>query len=316
MSTYTNNFKSKLKAYFIQRLGAFNYRNGWLKCNCPECGKELKYGINLSLNRTNCFRCGYNKRPLDVLMEIEHIETYTEAVKFLNNNKEFEGYEYHEEKVEIKTHKSVFLPDGFKLLDQGDSQLAKSARHYIQSRGFDYKELSRKGWGYATKGKYLGYIIIPFLSHGTLTYYNARRYCGSGPRYNNPETSDTGLGKSFIWYNHDALYMYRTIFICEGAINATVLGDKAVASGGKFVSRYQINELIKSPVERIIICLDSDAMDKAISLALQLVDFKKVKVIRFPDGKDAADLGHKKSMRLVYKSRYLTKKDLQKMKNT
>lgn len=296
MSVYTNNFKSKLKAYFIQKLGAFDYRNGWLKATCPECGRELKYGINLSLNRTNCFRCGYKKKPLEVLMELEHIETYSEAIKFLNSNKDFEGYEYHEEKVELKTHKSVYLPDGFKLLDRGNSQLAKSARHYIQSRGFDYRELAKKGWGYATTGKYLGYIIIPFLSNGSLTYFNARRYCGSGPRYNNPETSDTGLGKSFIWYNHDALYMYKTIFICEGAINATVLGDKAVASGGKFVSRYQINELIKSPVERIIICLDSDALEKAVSLASQLIDYKKIKVIQFPDGQDVNDLGKKRTM--------------------
>lgn len=315
MSTYNTSFKSKLKGYFIQRLSAFDYRNGWLKATCPECGRELKYGINLSLNRTNCFRCGYNKRPLEVLMDIENIETYSEAIKFLNNNKDFEGYEYHEEKIELREHKPVYLPDGFKLLNQGNSQLARSARSYIKSRGFDPEALSRKGWGYATTGKYLGYIIIPFLSNGTLTYFNARRYCGSGPRYNNPEISATGLGKSFIWYNHDSLYMYKTIFICEGAINATVIGDKAVASGGKFVSRYQINELIKSPVERIIICLDSDAMDRAISLAFQLIDYKKVKVIIFPEGKDAADLGHKKTMRLVYNSRYLTKKDLQKMKN-
>lgn len=315
MSTFTNGFKAKLKGYFIQRLGAFDYRNGWMKCTCPECGRELKYGINLSLNRTNCFRCGYNKRPLDVLMEIEHIETYSEAIKFLNNNKDFEGYEYHEEKIELKEHKQTYLPEGFRLLNQGSSQLAKSARSYIRSRGFDPELLSRKGWGYATKGKYLGYIIIPFLSKGVLTYFNARRYCGSGPRYNNPEVSDTGLGKSFILYNHDALYMYKTIYICEGAINATVIGDKAVASGGKFVSRYQINELIKSPVERIIICLDSDAMDKAVSLASQLIDYKKVKVVQFPDGKDAADLGHKKTMKLIYGTRYINRKDLQKLKN-
>lgn len=315
MGTYNNSFKSKLKAYFIQRLGAFDYRHGWMKCDCPECGKELKYGINLSLNRTNCFRCGYNKRPLEVLMELEHIETFSEAIKFLNNNKDFEGYEYHEEKIELKEHKPTYLPEGFKLLTQGNSQLAKSARNYIKSRGFDPEALSRKGWGYSTKGKYLGYIIIPFLSRGTLTYFNARRYCGSGPRYNNPEVEVTGLGKSFIWYNHDALYMYKTIYLCEGAINATVIGDKAVASGGKFVSRYQINELIKSPVERVIICLDSDAMEKAISLAFQLIDFKKVKVIQFPEGKDAADLGKHKTMRLIYNTRYISKNDLQKMKN-
>ena len=46
----TNQFKSRLKTYFIKRLGAFEYRRGWMKLPvCPYCHRELKMGVNLSM---------------------------------------------------------------------------------------------------------------------------------------------------------------------------------------------------------------------------------------------------------------------------
>ena len=147
-------------------------------------------------------------------------------------------------------------------------------------------------------------MIIPFHENGKLVYFNARLFIGNGPKYNNPETSDTGLGKSFIIYNKDALSMYRMVYLCEGALNAETMGERGIASGGKAVSRYQINEIIKSPVERIIILLDPDAKDKAIELALKLVNYKKVKVVFLPEGTDVNDIGKKKTLKLVYSTPY------------
>ena len=85
--------------------------------------------------------------------------------------------------------------------------------------------------------------------------------------------------------------------------------------GGKAVSAYQINQLIKAPCKRYIILLDSDAWDYAIDLALKLVNYKKVKVIRFPDSRDVNDLGKKKVLKLIYKSRYLSYRQLITLKN-
>lgn len=313
MGRFNSQFKGKLKAYFIKRLGAHEYKHGWLKLDCPFCGKNQKFGIHIGLNKSNCFVCGGHGSPLDVIMELENLD-FHQAREYINNSNEFEGYEYKEERIELKTATEVYLPEGFKNISVGESTIAKSARAYIKKRGFSVESVSKKGWGYGTVGKYLGYLIIPFINKGTLTYYNARLFMGSGPRYNNPDTNITGLGKSFIWYNQDALYLYKKVYLCEGVFNAETIGDQAIASGGKFVSRYQINEIIKSPIKRIILCLDSDAIDKAIDLAYKLIDYKKVKLIIFPEGKDANDLGKKSTMKLIYSSRYLTKKDLNKLK--
>ena len=299
MAQISNHLKSRLHKYFEIKLQAFDYRHGWMKSRCPFCGKEMKFGINLGLNRTNCFRCGEHPSAVDLVMHLEGLEKYTDVVRFLENE-QFSGYVFKEEAFELKGRKELYLPEGFKLLNQGTSMLAKSARAYVKRRGFDIDTVSKMGWGYGTKGKYFGYLIIPFHEKGQLTYFNARLFIGNGPRYNNPDTSESGLGKSFIIYNKDALEMYKTVFICEGAINAQTMGERGIASGGKKLSRYQINEMIKSPAERFVILLDPDAYKEAIDLALKLCPYKKVKVVKLPEGKDCNDLGRKKVLARVY----------------
>jgi DNA primase len=163
---------------------------------------------------------------------------------------------------------------------------------------------------------YLGPFPITFYYQGQLKYYNARNVIGKGPRYNNPDKDITGLGKQFIIFNHDALEMYRSVFICEGALNALTMGDRGIATMGKAISQYQVNELLKSQCERFIILLDPDAKEYAINLALKLVAYKKVKVVFLPDGKDVNDLGRSQTLKLVYATRYQSYQELISIRNS
>ena len=187
--------------------------------------------------------------------------------------------------------KPLYLPEGFRILKIGPSEVANSIRGYVKSRGFVISELSKHGVGYATKGAYFGYLIIHFYYRGQLRYYNARNVIGQGPRYNNPNKDITGVGKEFIIFNYDALEMYRSVYICEGALNALTIGDRGIATMGKAISGYQVNELLKSSCERFIILLDPDAKKYAINLALKRVAYKKVKLVFLPEGKAVNDLG-------------------------
>lgn len=312
----TNQFKSRLRTYFVKRLGGYDYRHGWMRIpTCPYCGREHKLGVNLSMYRTNCFRCNAHPSPAQLIMDIEGFTEYHELINFLNNG-QFDELQFKEEKIELAESKPVYLPDGFKLINQGTSQVARSIRSYMSSRGFTIEELSKHGIGYvATEGPFFGYLIIPYYYKGTLRYYNARNVIGQGPRYNNPNKDITGLGKEFIIFNQDALDMYSSIFICEGAINALTMGDRAIATMGKAISAYQVNQLIKSPVNRFILLLDFDARDYAINLALKLVAYKKVKVILFKDNRDVNDLGKKAVLKMIYKTRYQSYQALIKLRN-
>lgn len=312
----TNQFKSKLRTYFIKRLGAFDYKHGWLRIPiCPYCGRENKLGVNLSTYRCNCFRCNSHPSPAQLVMDVENFSEYSELLQFLNSG-QFDELQFKEEKYELPETKPVYLPDGFTNISLGKSQLAKSMRGYVKKRGFNVEEFSKLGIGYCTRGHYYGHLIIPFYYRGQLRYYNARKVIGPGPRYNNPDKDITGLGKQFIIFNHDALEMYQSVYICEGALNALTLGNRGIATMGKAISAYQVNELIKAPCKRFIIILDPDAKAYAISLALKLVNYKRVKLIILPEGKDANDLGKREVMRLVYNTRYQSYQELVHLRNS
>lgn len=312
----TQRFKTQLYNYFTKRLGAFQYKHGWLRVpTCPYCGRKEKLGINLSMYRTNCFRCNAHPNPAQLVMDIEGFDTWAELTALLNTG-DFEEYTFHEEKIELAEPKPVYLPEGYKNIKQGDSQLARSMRNYVKKRGFDVDFCSKAGIGYCNEGQLFGYLIIPFYYDGELRYYNARNVMGNGPRYNNPNKDITGVGKEFIIFNHDALFMYKSVYLCEGAINALTMGERGIATMGKAISAYQINEIIKSPVERIIILLDNDAQKYAVNLALKLVHYKQVKVVFFPDNRDCNDLGRKKVFKMVCQTHYQNYQELLRIKNS
>ena len=115
----TNSFKGKIKTYLVKRLGAFEYKHGWLRVPiCPYCHRENKMGVNLSLYRCNCFRCGEHPSPIQMVMDVEGIETYSEAFKFLNSGN-FNELHFEDEKVELSEAKPVYLPEGFKNISFG-----------------------------------------------------------------------------------------------------------------------------------------------------------------------------------------------------
>lgn len=295
--------RNRLYSYALTRLGLREYRRGWLKGTCPDCGRAEKFGLNISQNRTNCFVCGFHPAPIKLVMGLEGLSEYREAWKYLQA---YEGREYLEPLIERIERIETVLPEGFKSLLIGDSRLGRTARSYVKSRGFDIEEMTYKGWGYGSRGEYLGYIIIPFYVGGKLIYYNARRFVGNGPKYMNPTIEDFGLGKSLIMYNMDALAIYDTVYMVEGAINAETLGDQAIATGGKKVANYQISKILKSEVSNVIILLDPDAMEDAARIALDFSYHKNIKLIELPENKDVNDLGKEETLKLVNKAEWLT----------
>jgi len=298
----------KLYNYSLVSLGCVPYRNGWVKGDCPACGKELKFGVNPYQNRTNCFSCGYNPQLTNLIAKLQHLDSYNQVIKFLNDG-DFDRASIDESEIETKNEiANIELPETFTLLMLGKTRYGVLARKWATERGFDYKELSMKGFGYCTDGKYSGYIIIPYYLNGMLVYFNARSYTGREPKYLNVSGDEVKLGKTLLLYNQEALDNFEKIYIVEGALNAETLGDNAVSSAGKHLSDNQISILIRAEnVKTYIIMLDDDALDKAYELALRLVDFKRVKVVHFPKKKDVNDLGRARSKSLAMRSEYLTK---------
>lgn len=310
MAIYRDKISGKLVAYFKQKLGAFEYKGGWLKSDCPWCGKENKFGINVGLDKTNCFVCNERVTPFELILKLEGLETKRELYNFLHNLGEVDTFQT---KVEKREEKEVELPEGFKLLNRGDGIVANLARRYMEGRGFNVNQLSMKGIGYCMKGKYQGCIILPFFSKGKLVYLIGRKFLLSTAKFRNPEAEEFGVGKAQVIYNSDALYYYKRIQIVESYINSLTLGDRAVAILGKIISDYQKSAIIRSSVEEIDLILDPDAYLHSLKSAMDFSMYKIVRVIRLPEGKDVNDIGKQATKDLIKKVKPQTYHELYKL---
>ena len=292
MKELNDAIKKKVTEYFVSKHGCAPYANrGWYKGYCPKCGK-YKFGFRLSDNRVNCFYCGPMGTPIKAIMELEGFDTLPQVYNFLRT---FEGIDYYDgpKKKEVEL-KPVILPESFKLLSIGKSEMGKLARGYMRKRGFSPMSLTMMGVGYCTSGDFKGMIILPFYRQGKLVYFIGRRFMAFGlNKFNNPDAEAFGIGKTELIFNEDALQIYSTIYIVESVINALTIGANAIAIMGKKISPIQLSKILRSPCKRIVICLDPDAYTEAIQLGLKLVEYKMVKVIKFPEGKDVNNLGKK-----------------------
>lgn len=316
MSRYTRDMLGRLTTYFKQKLRVVPHRTGWLRQGtCPGCGKEKKLGINLYLDRTNCFSCGYHPKPILLVMKLEALDTLNEVHNFLDS---FESAEYLETSLPMLEEKDVKLPESFTLLEMGTSSLANMARNYMRKRKYDTMKLTLKGVGYCTRGTYKGRIITPFYERGRLVYFNARTYMGIGTKHKNPPVDDFGIGKSQLIYNVDAIHIYKTVYGVESATNALTIGDRAIAFGGKLMSMYQVSKILRSPVKRFIMIWDPDAYWEALHAALAISRHKMVKVIKLPKqyrakfNPDVNDLGWKTTKKFVDAEPWLTYQDVYK----
>jgi DNA primase len=283
----------KLFSYFIVQQGFNKYHKGWLRGDCPDCGKHNKFGIQLAQERTNCFVCGYREKPIYVLMKYEGLDDVQQAKIFLKafDKDTVERFDEVIEEPERVKQKNIKLPQAFKLLSFGNSEIAKMARNYMRGRGFNILNLVFQGVGYCDDGPLNGYIIFPIIDKGSLIYYQSRCFLGFGPKFNNPEESELGIGKTQIIYNREALYVHKKVYIVESIINALTMGVRGVGTLGKSLSAYQVNEIIKSPCEEVILALDPDAISNTIELAFKLINHKRVKIIFFPLEQDVNSMG-------------------------
>lgn len=305
----------KLVTYFTKKLGAYEYRRGWFKADCPECG-DHKFGIHLEQNRTNCFKCEYRPKPIDLVVKLEKLETRASAYNLL---KALRGARYFEPVVtgtHIEVEKTVVrLPESFKLLTLGRDKAGRVARNYMKRRGFDIEELSLQGVGYCSEGDVANHIVIPFYRQGELIYWIARRFRYSGPRYHNPPSELFQTGKSSIIYNIDSLYMFDECMVMEGALNSLIMGETAVSMQGKSLSAHQLNYLKRAPCPNYTIMLDKEAIHQAIRLALDLIKAgKNVRIVEFPDDRDPNDLGYDKTKELIDSSQWESYPELIKKK--
>ena len=79
MATYSKRTIKHLYGWFIHNLHAVPKARGWVNSTCPFCGAVGKFGVKPITNNCHCFRCGYDKPPIQAIMELTNSETEKKA---------------------------------------------------------------------------------------------------------------------------------------------------------------------------------------------------------------------------------------------
>jgi len=283
---------------------------------CPFCFKrygDKKAFVNVELGYVKCWRGCFSGGVFQFIMDTENV-SYIRAKEIIHNTKpEKFSIETINEIVVDKKMRGIELPYSYKSLLYGNGSMAKRARRYLSERGFNLEQLDQQGIGYcderyrakadendkdAYRKDYYGRIIIPFKQHGKLVYYIGRTVIGDELRYKNPPTDEVGVGKSELLFNSDALNIYDTVHILEGAFDAMTLGQDAVSIQGWNLSKEQKAIIVRSGCKHLIFVPDKKFYREAVKTAMQFIDLKKVSVVNLdnvlpdePDLKDVNSIG-------------------------
>jgi len=256
--------------------------------HCPFCNhRKPKLEINMATNEEGknpweCWVCQTRGRTIRSLLKQLKTppEQASEILKYLPKGAQ----------IEYKQLSILELPKEYQPLYSASSTsvVANLVKQYLYERGLTDNDFIKYGVGYATSGEYGGRVIIPsFSESGTLNFFVARAYDGNYFKYKNPEAS-----KDIIFFEN-LINWNAPIILCEGVFDAMAIRRNAVPILGKSISTSLYKKILTSSVNDIYIALDTDAQDRALQIAEQLLNQgKRVFLITLPD-KDPSEMGFK-----------------------
>ena len=262
--------------------------------HCPFCNhRKPKLEINMATNEEGqnpweCWVCQTRGRTIRSLLKQLKTprEQAAEILKYLPKGTT----------IEYKGLSIIELPKEFQPLYSASttSVVANLVKKYLYERGLTDNDFIKYGIGYTTTGEYGGRVIIPSYSGSNqLNFFVARTYDGNYFKYKNPEAS-----KDIIFFEN--LINWDTpIILCEGVFDAIAIRRNAIPLLGKSVSNSLYKKIITSRLKDIYIALDTDAQDKALTIAEKFLnEGKRVFLINLPD-KDPSQMGFKAFTELI-----------------
>jgi len=262
--------------------------------HCPFCNhRKPKLEINMATNEEGqnpweCWVCQTRGRTIRSLLKQLKTprEQAAEILKYLPKGTT----------IEYKGLSIIELPKEFQPLYSASttSVVANLVKKYLYERGLTDNDFIKYGIGYTTTGEYGGRVIIPSYSGSNqLNFFVARTYDGNYFKYKNPEAS-----KDIIFFEN--LINWDTpIILCEGVFDAIAIRRNAIPLLGKSVSNSLYKKIITSRLKDIYIALDTDAQDKALTIAEKFLnEGKRVFLINLPD-KDPSQMGFRPFTELI-----------------
>ena len=265
-----------------------------------------KLQINVQTQKWHCWvsnQGGHNLFQLFKKLKASK-EHFDELVELVGDKK------YVKRNTNKEDKKIVRLPNEFKpLWLDGNSIIRKHAIVYLKNRGITLVDVIRYGMGYCEEGLYANRIIVPsYSSDGELNYFVGRDIYEGGMKYKNPPVSKDVIGLDlFINWN-------EPIVLCEGVFDAIAIRRNAIPLFGKTIPKSLMKKIYEKQVKQIYILLDSDAIMDSIKMTDSLMkNGINVYYVNLSE-EDPSDMGFKKVINLIKKTKQTSFSDLMRMK--
>lgn len=134
---------------------------------------------------------------------------------------------------------------------------------FLEARGLDQSDIDRYHILTTDKGKFRGKIIFPLYEGFKLVYIVGRDSVAKGRYYN------INILRSSILPYYLGKTDKTTIHLCEGIFDAISINKLGYTSGvllGTVLSNEQIRKIEAFGFKTVVVCLDGDALDKAIKM--------------------------------------------------
>lgn len=287
---------------------------------CPHCDKQKLWVLTLDRDDVKapawqCFsgECGDSGRTaLSLVRRLEDLDTFAALEKIQKYQKGNEPLIDLRRLVEDRLSgqveawseddSRVDLPDEFIAVKPG--QKWSDLPPYFRERGIGPKKALRYGIGWCEEGFFRNRLVVPVTRDGEVVFFVARymkqkpplckkptlpcKTCGGHDEHKRLKKTlyPKGAKPGRYLYNFDVARKHQTIRIVEGVLDAVHVGSSAVATFGTTLSQYQLELLMRTAAEEIVIMWDRDAIEKARELADRLSDLWRVRVVELPDARD------------------------------
>ena len=223
--------------------------------------------------------------------------------RFEQLNRIIESTKYRNVKSETAAAPTIQIPaDYAPLWIKKNTPDYRNAIHYLTQRGVTVFDILKYRIGYCEKGEYSGKIIIPsYDAQGQLNYFVSRAFYKADKfKHKNPKISKDIIGFELT------INWAEPIILCEGSFDAIAVKRNAIPLFGKIIQPALQKKIIEERVKNIYICLDSDALKNALTIAERfMAEGLNVYFVELQN-QDASELGFQQITKIIENTDLLT----------
>jgi DNA primase len=231
--------------------------------------------------------------------------------KFEQLQRIVESTRYRQQDATVEKVAAIQLPTDYRpLWIKKSTPDYRNALHYVTTRGITVFDIIKYRIGYCESGEYAGKVVIPsYDAVGQLNYFVTRAfYKADTQKHKNPKISKDIIGFEMF------VNWAEPIILCEGSFDAIAIKRNAIPLFGKIIQPALQRKIIEERVKNIYICLDADALSKAIQIAERFMgEGLNVYFVELQDD-DASELGFQRITEILANTDVLTFERLMELK--